>query len=121
MKRESEQAAGHHRYPFGPVKGVSWVSGHCLARFRERAGVTGTAGEVLRRLEQWLEESRLARLKSGRVVPKMFAHGCRAATYYLFGNPSKGMGWVLVVEGGVLSTVHRHDSGEWELVERRRP
>lgn len=121
MKQEPKHAAEHHRYPFGPVKGIAWVNGHCLNRFRERALVTGTAGEVLRHLEKWMEKSRLARLKPGKVRGKMFAHGCRAATYYLFGNPSKGMGWILVVEGGVLSTVHRHDSGEWELVERRRP
>lgn len=62
--------------PFGPVHGIEWVTSHCLERFKERAGVTGTAGEVLRRLEQWLEKARPASLKPGKRLVKLLNHGC---------------------------------------------
>lgn len=51
------------KIPFGPVKGIEWVTSHCLSRFKERVGVTGTAGEVLRHLEKWVEKSSPERLR----------------------------------------------------------
>lgn len=114
---KSHSAGAHHPtvVPFGPVKGVELVTMHCLERFRERAKVTGTAGEVLRRLEQWLEKARPAELKPGKALLKLLNHQCRAANYWLFGSTKKGVGFVLVAEGNKLVTVHRNESGEWRL------
>lgn len=108
----------HHRsllVPFGPISGVNFTTTHCLQRLRERANVTGTAGEVLRHLEGWFGKSKPAELKPGRTLTKLLNNGCRPAKYYLFGNPKKGLGWILVVENNVLKTIHRNQSGEWIL------
>lgn len=107
--------------PFGPVQGVSWVSLHCLKRFRERVGARGTAGEVLRNLKGWMSKAQPAELRPGKVLHKMLNHGCRVARYYLVGNPRKGAGWILVVEGETLKTVHRNESGEWRLPSASKP
>jgi len=110
-----KQPAISIRIPFGPIKGIQWVTTHCLDRFRERVGVTGTAGEVLRHLEKWLEKSQPAELRPGKVLKKMLNHKCRPAQYYLMGNPRKGMGWIIVAEDSTIKTVHKNDSGEWRL------
>jgi hypothetical protein len=103
------------------VQGVCWASVHCLNRFRERAGVKGTAGEVLRQLEGWMSKARAAELRPGKVLHKILNHGGRVASYYLVGNPRKGCGWILVVEGQTLRTVHRNESGEWRLPSAGKP
>lgn len=101
--------------PFGPIKGIELVTKHGFARFLERSGVKGTAGEALRRLEQWMDQAKPATLKQGKVLVKMLAHDCRSANYWLFGSPKKGAGFILVTQGNKLITVHRNGSGEWQL------
>lgn len=101
--------------PFGPILGVEFTTTHCLERFRERANIKGTAGEVIRHLEGWFGKALPAELKPGRMLKKLLNNGCRPAKYYLLGNPKKGLGWILVVENNVLRTIHRNQSGEWRL------
>ena len=115
MNKTSKHEAHQQRVPFGPVKQVHWVTRHCLDRFRERTGVKGTVGQVLCRLEKWLEEARPAELKPGKVLVKMLNNGCKSANYYLLGNIEKGKGWILVVVGSTLTTIHLNQSGEWRL------
>ncbi len=102
--------------PFGPVNGVCLVTGHCINRFVQRAGVRGTMGEVMRHLEQWMTRAKPAELKPGRELKKILAHG-KTASYHLLGNAGKGAGWILVVEGRTLRTVHPNDTGDWRLPE----
>ena len=100
--------------PFGPVKGVEFVTLHCLRRFVERAGVKGTVGRVLCSLEGWLDRAREADLKPGANVAKILGHGCSPARYWRIGssNPTKG-DWILVQVDRRLVTVHRNDTLEW--------
>lgn len=103
-----------NRVPFGPIKGVEYVTPHCLVRFSQRAKVKGTAGRVLVTLEGWLTKAREAQLVPGAEVKKLLNHNVVPATYYRVGSaiPTKA-DWILVVVGNTLVTVHQNQSGEW--------
>lgn len=96
----------HFHIPFGPLHGVEFATGHCLARFKERVGVKGTHGEVLVRLEQWLKQSKPAQLRPEVRLKKLLSHGCRPAIYRMFAQH------VLVISGNLLVTIYKDDAKE---------
>jgi hypothetical protein len=102
-----------NRIPFGPIKGVEWVTPHCFRRFIERAHVKGTVGQIMRNLESWLERSHPADLKPEARVKKILNHGGTPSTYWMIGPDTAKSSWILVQSGKTLVTVHQNDSLEW--------
>lgn len=119
MPKREPQIADHrreNRVPFGPVKGVEWVTPHCLVRFVEKAGTKGTVGQVLTSLERWMEKAKPAVIiKPGAEVKKLLSHGSIPATYWRVGHGvhAAKCDWILVQIGKTLVTIHRNDSMEW--------
>ena len=69
----------------------------------------------MKKLEEWVKQSKPARLKPPHNVIKLLNNGFRPATYRCFGSIKRRKGWIFVIEGGTIITLHKHDSGEWEL------
>lgn len=95
------------RIPFGPAQGITHCTLHALTRFCERAGVTGTFGQKVVKLEQWMAQAKPAKLKEGVSVRKLLDHNFKSATYWMLGKPGRNA-WVIVTDEGCLLTIYRN-------------
>lgn len=110
------QPDGWWRVPLGPVNGVCWMTLHAMQRFMERTGTTGSASRVIGKIEIWLRDSKEVQLRPQMVVKKMMNHQFKSARYFFKGKPkSRKAGFIMVVQDGVLLTVHRNDADEWDI------
>jgi hypothetical protein len=98
-------------FSFGPVHGVAQVSRHALERLRERSG-TKAVDEIalIHQLETWMRKAVRCYLKPERRLSKLISHKGVLPDYWAHGK----LEWIIVVRGGVIVTVHRNQSDEWQ-------
>jgi hypothetical protein len=86
------------------------VTNHAIKRFRERTGSKKSDDKIRTRLLTILSNAKEVRLKKKFRVAALLNHHLRDARYFQLG------GFVLVVEGDCLSTIHRGEANRWESI-----
>jgi hypothetical protein len=87
---------------------VSGVRMHAIDRFRERTGSKQSEEEICHKLLEMLAKAKEVKLKPPYNVVALLNHDFRDARYFRSG------GFILVVEGDCISTVHHGQAGRWE-------
>ena len=101
MKAEMESTAT-------PLPAVKSISVHAIERFRQRTGSKQTDEQICFKLFELFEQSREVKLKPPFNVIALLNHNFREARYFRAG------GFILVVEGDCISTIHGGEAKRWE-------
>lgn len=86
------------------------VSRHAIQRFRERSGSKKRDAQIETKLLEMAALSTEVEIKPEFRLRQMLNNYCEGATYL------NSDGWILVVVGGVLSTLHYGEAERWEKV-----
>jgi len=91
-----------------PLPEVNGARMHAIDRFRERTGSNQSDEEVCRKLLEMMAKAKEVKLKPPYNVVALLNHDFRDARYFRSG------GFILVVEGDCISTVHHGQADRWE-------
>jgi len=101
--------------PFGPIKGVRWITKHALERFFERTShKSATFGFAMKTIEDVLSKGLEKEPTGLSKVFKLLDHDFKAAKYYLTGDGNSAT--VLVVRDDILITMYIDKNGGFEEV-----
>jgi hypothetical protein len=103
MPVRAEPEAAH-----APLTEVNGATMHAIDRFRERTGSKHSDEEVCRKLLEMLATAKEVKLKPPYNVIALLNHNFQDARYFRSG------GFILVVEGDCISTVHHGQAGRWK-------
>jgi len=88
------------------------ISHHAIEQFKKRSGSRKSNQHIIEQLTFFINHSKEARPVGNYGAVQLLNHGLKPATYLEYG------GWIMVVQGNVLKTIHQNESKRFRIKEK---